>query len=73
MQSLSVYNSGCNLSLGEENNPHCLDDNGQSFTFEGGNGPTTGVCVPVGDGSGGVGQCQIRAWCDVEDENDNVT
>lgn len=68
MQSQSVFDSDCNLTF-PTNNTDCLDADHQSFTFEGGNGPTTGNCVPVADGTG---QCEIRAWCDVENENDNI-
>jgi len=40
--------------------------------FEAGNGPTTGRCRfnEYGDGRG---QCEIKAWCPVEEEDDNIT
>ena len=68
MQSQSVHNSSCNLTI-PTNNPHCLRDN-KGFTFEGGNGPTTGNCVPVADGTG---QCEVYAWCDIEQEDEEIT
>lgn len=68
-ESQSVVDSKCNLTYPTDNTD-CLDANHQSFTFEGGNGPTTGNCVPVADGTG---QCEIRAWCDVENENENIS
>ncbi len=63
----SVYKSNCSLDVPTDN-PACLRNN-EAFTFEGGNGPTTGNCVEVADGSG---QCEIQAWCQVEDEDDEI-
>lgn len=66
-----MYNSDCNLTIPEDN-PRCLDpvDGTPGYVFEAGNGPTTGRCVRDKNGEG---RCEIMAWCDVEDEIDNIT
>lgn len=71
LQSASVFGSNCNLSV-PENNPACLDPdtNETGYVFEAGNGPTTGRCV---EDRYGNGQCEIQAWCEVEEENDTIT
>lgn len=52
-------------------NSACVDASGNpGIVFEAGNGPTTGRCV---NSSSGTGQCEIRAWCEVEEENDTIT
>ena len=38
--------------------------------FEAGNGPTTGRCVPDKNGNG---QCEVKAWCPIEEEDDDIT
>lgn len=72
VQSLSVFKSNCSVDI-PTNNPACLDGNNMSLTLEGGNGPTTGNCIPVEDDDrGGGGRCEIYAWCDTEVENDTI-
>ncbi len=65
LQSPSVHGSSCSLSE-PENNTVC----GVGKVFEAGNGPTTGNCVPDVNGDG---RCEIRGWCDVEMEDDDIT
>ena len=69
IQSSSVFGSNCTVNPDnpdELNNSACLDSHGRPKVFEAGNGPTTGRCLESG-------QCEIRAWCDVEEENEAIT
>lgn len=71
VQSSSVFGSNCTVDpddINATNNSACLDD-GRPKVFEAGNGPTTGLCLNTTEG----GRCQIRAWCDVEEEDDEIT
>lgn len=54
----------------DEMNSACLDSNNRSgVVFEAGNGPTTGRCLNTSSG----GRCEIKAWCNVEMEDDEIT
>lgn len=69
-EAKSVYKSSCNPE--DEVHFECLNprDNSTGYVLEGGNGPTTGGCINMSDGTG---QCEIRGWCEVENENDTIT
>ena len=69
LQSPSVFNSTCNLTIPNDN-PACLNEDLETYTLEGGNGPTTGNCIPDDDGNG---RCEIYGWCETEIEDDDIT
>ena len=73
VQSPGVFGSNCTLNETDpdEMNVACLDPvtNMSGRVFEAGNGPTTGRCVNTSTG----GQCEILAWCEVENEDDDIT
>ena len=65
-----MFKSNCSIDI-PTNNPACLDENNQTYTLEGGNGPTTGNCVAV-EGAIGGGRCEIFGWCEAEEENETI-
>lgn len=76
MQSSTVLNSNCTFNESDPDaiNPRCLGQktNEPGHVFEGGNGPTTGRCLPNPQNTS-KGQCEIRGWCSVELEDSSVT